>query len=387
MNKRVQRGCVALAMSAMVVLAACGDDKSADNNSASTSTVAAASSSTGSSTATSAAGTPESSVPDSSGATQPLPTGDAPATVTIAAGGTQAFLAYASHLAARGSNMFAPVEERFHTKIEFMDGGAGGDMIALLAGGKADGLLVGIGPHAAATTGGVKMTGVVQLLERGSLVLVGAKKYEQDRGTDISKYSDATWGYTSPGANSELISKLASGNAGLKWDNLTTIAFGQTSAGMEGVRTGRLDIVAVDTSTAGRMIDQGIGYLVWKDQPQVFGAYLAMADGFIEKYPELTQAIVDVYLEARKKVEAVGNDPQEILAMFPEEYRKALEPGLQYAWPITRPLLTADAEFTPARLDETVTFLTDHELLDPSRAEAFRASFTNKFVEASHVGK
>ena len=378
----MSRFAVCLAAGAMVLLSACGSD---EKESATTS--APTSASPASALPSSA---PQSSAPESTGSAASsspaaAPTGPAPSKVTIGAGGTQAFLAYASHLVARGQNLFAPVGQRFNTTFEFIDAGAGGDMIALVAGGTADGLLVGTGPHAAAIAGGVPITAVVPLLQNGALVLVGAKKYEQERGKDLSKYADATWGYTGPGSNSEIISQYAAKRAGLTWTDLKTIAFGQISAGMEGVRANRLDIVAVDTSTAGKMIEEGIGYLASNDQPEMYGAYLTLPTSFVEKYPELTQAIVDVYLEGRKMVKEVGDDAPALLALFPEEYRKALQPGLSAAWPITRPLLTGSSVFTPERMDVTVKFLLDNSLLKPDQEQAFRDSFTNKFVEASSI--
>ena len=369
---------LAAAMATMMVATACGDDAGDASNTSST----ARSSPTASSPAASspAANSAASSTPTSEG-----PVGEAPASVTIGAGGVQAFLLYAVHLVALGQDLFAPVEARFGTKIKSIDAGVGGDSIALISGGAADALLIDIGPQSAAIRGNVDMTGVIQICGNGAIVLVGAKSHEADWGTDMAKYANATWGYTSPGGSSEFTSIRAAEEAGLDWTKLKTVSFGATSAGAEGLKAKRLDVVAVDTSTAGRVIEDGSGYVAFNKPLPVIGSMVTFNSRFVEKYPELTQAIVDVYLEAYAKLRAVGSDADALLAMFPEEFRERLSPGLGAAWQLTAPLFQGNPGFTPDFIDNSVKFLYDHDLMTQEAEQRFRESFTNRFIDASSI--
>ncbi|MDV6271845.1 ABC transporter substrate-binding protein, partial [Rhodococcus globerulus] len=311
---------------------------------------------------------------------------DAPAKIIIAAGGTQAVAPWAQHLTARGQGLFDDVEKKFGIDIEFLDIDAGSS-IASLTSGNIDLLISSAPSFAAARAEGVDLTAVAELGSGQNIALVGSARHEAEFGNDLSKYANSTWGYTAPGSSSEVVAIGAAKTVGLNWDNLDKVAFGKLSAALPGLESGRLDLVSVDVGTAGVAVSDGAGYVVYNsntDAPKkVIGTMLITTPKFAENYPGLTQAIVDVYLEGMKRVQAHSDDPNTVLAQFPPEYQKLMANGFDHAWKLTEPGTKGDGIFTETAIDSTLQYLSSNGFFNEKDSATVKSGFDNSFVEAS----
>ncbi|MDV6271420.1 ABC transporter substrate-binding protein [Rhodococcus globerulus] len=316
--------------------------------------------------------------------------GGPPSKVIIAAGGSQAVAPWAAHLAARGQHFFEDVEKKFNVDIEFLDMDTG-STIPSLTSGTVDFLIAGVPAFATARSQGMEVVAITEVASGQNMALVGSAKHKEDFGTDLRAFADSAWGYTAPGSTSAIIASEAATAAGLDFANLNTVAFGKLSAAIPGLESNRLDIVSVDVGTAGVAISDGAGYLIYNAntdmKERTIGTALMSTSAFIEKNPELTQSIVDVYLRGMGLVQRNIDDASAVLASFPADYQKLMSKGFDQAWKLTAPGLGGDGRFTDSAIESTVGYLSGKDYFDISAGDEVKAGFDNRFVQASQVQK
>lgn len=325
---------------------------------------------------------------DSSGEESASATERAPASVTFA--GLAPNAAFAASYAARGTGAFDKVEEEFGTDIEFTELGTAQDAVNAMLGGSAQVSLAALNSYLIVEASGKDVVATFAPFIGGGGVLIGAKKYEESRGTDLSKYDGATFGYTSEGSGSQLLMKLAAENAGLSWDSLQHVAFGQPSAGLPLLDAGRIDVAAVDPSTAAQAIDNGQAYLILNlNDPDtagpVVGEQLGTVFGFNKSfttdYPELTKALVAALVEGLDAVKAVADDPDAVLALFPQDVQDKLGEGFARAWEFSAPGVTAsDGSMPEKAVQDTLSFGTSAGQLTPEQAAVVDDVVDNSFL-------
>lgn len=314
------------------------------------------------------------------------PGGDAPAVVKWGTTGIQGTSAWAVHLVAIGQGYFDEVEEEFGTTFEFSDVGTS-EALQLLDSGVVDVLGSAFATYATARVQGFDFTALVEAYERPNIAIVAGAKYEKDRGTDLAAFEDAKWGYVAPGSSTEAVARVAVTDAGMKWEDLETVAFGQLPAGVSSLESGRLDLVSVDVGSAGGLVASGSGYVVYNsnEEMETIGGGPIATSSFVDKYPELTQALVDAYLKAMNTLHEVAGDPDKVLALFPEKYRELMRDGFAEAWAITEPGQRTDGRFDEDQIEESIDFLVDYGYIDQADRGRLDGIWTNKLVDSSSV--
>jgi ABC-type nitrate/sulfonate/bicarbonate transport system substrate-binding protein len=267
----------------------------------------------------------------------------APATVNFGiAGGENAY--YAAHLAATQSGALTSALKSFSTSSKTTNFDSGPPLLAALASGDVSFMLLGASNVLGLNLKGQDVVGLATIAGGPQVVMVGAKKYESSRGTDVTAYDGAKWGFTAAGSQSAAADQAVVEAAGLDWSKQGQVAVGGVSAYTAALQSGQVDILAMDPLTAGKVIDQGIGYVVTNPQQaggdfpfQASGMTLIAKKDFVDKYPDLTKAIVKAEIDGLKQVQAVADDPAQVLKLMPAEFVTANSADWATSWPLEAP--------------------------------------------------
>ncbi|WP_433502976.1 ABC transporter substrate-binding protein [Pseudonocardia halophobica] len=315
----------------------------------------------------------------------------APPSVAIATSGTYITI-FAPLWAAKPD--LDKVAEKYGTKISFTPFGKGGDAQTALLGGSAQ---VNAGTSSSDTAEAAAkaqpLVAAANMFTGGGVVLVGAKKYEAERGTDIAKYGGGAWGYTAEGSSSMVASVAIAEHAGLSWADQKGVALGSVAAFEPALQSGRADIVAMDPTSAAKAIANGNGYPVLNtNDAKVFepvsgtilGNSIVVTDEFRNQYPEFTQAVVTAFISGLNKVKNV-TDPNAAYAMMPPEYQKAHPNDAQFAneWALCQPAFAiTDGSYSPQAIADTLktTELTPEQQQSPQ----IKGLFDNSYVDAAY---
>lgn len=326
----------------------------------------------------------------SSGSTTSSGSADAPSSISISVAG-QYLSIYGPLWAANAG--FDSVASKFHTKISFSSFGSGGDALTALLGGS-----VQMAAGASATQGmeavvqGKHLSYVANIFRGGGVVLVGAKKYEASRGTDVAKYKDATFGYTAEGSTSQVFSKAVVEHAGLTWSKVNHLALGSITAFEPGLASGRADIVAMDPDSAAKTVKDGVGYPVLNtnvaaDFTPIAGTILdnglIVTTSLKNKYPKLVQALVTAFVQGLLKVRDVRS-PTAALKVMPSAFQKAHSDPKLYAlsWGYSQPAFAQTDGSSPA----AAIAATEKAALDPDQRSkpGLTQFFDNSLVDVAY---
>ena len=316
---------------------------------------------------------------------------DAPSSITISAVGQ--YLSIFGSLWA-STEGFNSVAQRFHTKITYSVYGSGGDALTALLGGS-----VQIAAGASATQGlkaaaaGKDLSYVANIFRGGGIVLVGAKKYEASRGTDIAKYANATFGYTSEGSTSQVFSQALVQHAGLSWSNTKHLALGAITAFEPALATGRADIVAMDPDSAAKAVADGVGYPVLNTNVAASFAPVAgpildngliVTSSFRQQYPALVQALVTAFVQGLRKVQDVTS-PTAALTLMPSAFQQVHSDPKLFAlsWAFSQPAFAQTDGSSPAdAVSATEKLALSPDQLSKPQVKQF---FDNSLVNAAYM--
>jgi ABC-type nitrate/sulfonate/bicarbonate transport system substrate-binding protein len=297
---------------------------------------------------------------------------------------------------AEGMHAFDPVEKACHTTIKVVEYGNASGIINALVGGQADIASASALSFAKVEAQGEQMQIVFSAFIGGGAVLIGRKQYEASRGSDIAKYSGGTFGYPDPSGSCAFFTQAAAEHAGLNWASQKRVAFGSNSAAPATLSSGRADILCTDPSTAAAAVAAGSAYVVFNTNDQSaavpvlglqLGGVYGMTKSFVDKYPVLTQKLVDAFYKALKAIQAVASDPAKVLALYPEADQGPLSRGWNQSWPLVAPAITENDGSMPQKaIDDTLAFDQKVGLLGASQIAAIRAMFNNTFIEKAHQG-
>jgi ABC-type nitrate/sulfonate/bicarbonate transport system substrate-binding protein len=249
---------------------------------------------------------------------------------------------------ADGAGYFAAIDKQFHTQIKVLPLASPTAASAAFYGGNAQ-ILTGTVSHVTADVVQGRDIQSMFLNYTGlSVVMIGAEKYRQDRGSNFAAYKDSSWCYTTPGAATWVTAEAEATAAGLDWPKMNGIAVGSTSAYLPTMKAGRCDITAMDTGSAATAIAQGIGYLMDNPtepavQKKLFGGIqlgltVATSHSFMKNYPALTQAIITAFAKAQVQMQRDANDPAAIYSKLPSYFtsQNSLQ-SYKEQWALTSP--------------------------------------------------
>jgi NitT/TauT family transport system substrate-binding protein len=313
---------------------------------------------------------------------------DAPSSVTVAEIVPNA--AFAASYAAQGIGAFAAVDKKFNTNVKFIQLGTGQASVSAMLGGSAQVSVGALSSYLIVAGSGKKVETLFAPFIGGGGVLIGAKKYEASRGTDLSKFAGATFGYTREGSSSQLLMKLAAEKAGLNWSSLPHVAFGAPTAGLPLLEAGRVAVAAVDPTTAAVAIDSGDAYLILNlNDPttadpiigQQLGTVYGFNQSFITQYPALTKAIVAAFVQGLDAVKKDANDPAAVLKLFPPAIQTELSKGWAGSWALSKPgVMASDGSQTPQAVKDSVSFAQSAGLVSATQAATASSVVNNSFM-------
>lgn len=325
----------------------------------------------------------------SSGSSATATTGKAPSTVTFADISPSG--PFAAEYAARGSTgAFAAVEKQFNTKINFTTVATPQESANAMLGGTVDVSFAALQSYLIIQSSGKNVVATIAPFVGGGGVIIGAKKYEQSRGTDLSKYAGATFGYTKEGSASQLYMKSLVTKAGVDWASVKHVAFGSPTAGLPLLQAGRIDAAAVDPTTASKAIAAGTAYLIvnFNDATtagavgQQLGTVYGFNKTFTTQYPELTKALVQAMLTGLNAVKKVADDASAVLALFPSDIQAKLSNGWAGSWALSKPgVLASDGTMSDASVKATLAFTEANGLINATQAATATTVVDNEFVQ------
>jgi len=169
------------------------------------------------------------------------------------------------------------------------------------------------------------------------------------------------------------------------------IAFGGTAAALPLLQAGRVDLIATDPTTAIAAINAGVGYLVLNfNDPKTsiplvgyqVGTVYAFNQSFVDKYPEVTEAFVAALGQGLKAINAVGDNPAKVLALFPESIQKQLTDGWAAQWALVAPgIMGSDGVIPDEFIDDTIRFGVKTGQLTPAQSAGRNAVVDNSFIK------
>jgi ABC-type nitrate/sulfonate/bicarbonate transport system substrate-binding protein len=305
--------------------------------------------------------------------------------------------AFAARYAAMGIGAFDEVEEQFGTKITITEIASPRDSLVAMVEGQYDMSISSLVPFIKLAAAGKDLKVVFAPFIGGGGLVIGAKKWEEERGTDLSKFDGAQFGYTREGSASQLYFQLATERSGLVWEDQNKNAFGQTSAAIPLLEAGRVDLIATDPTTAARAIELSLGYVVLnyndlETSEPLIGKQIGVAYGFnqsfIDEYPEVTAAVVEALVKGLAAINEVGDDADAVLALFPEEIQAQLADGWATSWSLVAPgILGTDGSMPDDGVTDSVDFSLDAGKLTPEEAAIVDDVVDNSFVEQALANK
>ncbi|MER7003273.1 ABC transporter substrate-binding protein [Dactylosporangium sp. NPDC000555] len=242
---------------------------------------------------------------------------------------------------------FKDIEAKYKTKVSFEPFNKGSDALTALLGGSAQICNCGATTGLTAAIAGKEVRYIGNIFKGTGQVVVAAKKYEATHGSDVAKFANATFGYTSPGSGSQVAGQKVAEHFGLNWSATKQLALGSTTAYSPALAAGRVDIVVMDVPIAIKTVEDGVGYIVAdlsdpaKAAPligNIIGAGLVTTKKFMDEYPELTQDVINALVSGINRVKKTP-DPAAAYAALPAAYKKVNPDEKVFAkqWPYIYP--------------------------------------------------
>jgi ABC-type nitrate/sulfonate/bicarbonate transport system substrate-binding protein len=212
----------------------------------------------------------------------------------------------------------------------------------------------------------------------GGVVLVGAKKYQSSRGSDLSQYKGGNWAFTSVGSTTQITMKALSQKAGLNWDSdVKGLPLGADSAMIPAMRAGRIDIASLSPNGAAEAVNLGIGYVVANAMdPSVgkpawgnaVGTAVATTKGFADKYPAFTRDLTADINRAFEYVKTNADDPEKVYAAASPKFRSAIsKEDFVVAWQYAKLSYTGyDTQIGDTSVADTIKLAQVGGILGPS---------------------
>lgn len=315
----------------------------------------------------------------------------APDKVTFGTAGGQN-VAFASHFNAVSSGAIESALKQFDTKLGQQDYGSGQPLIAAVASGDVAFAVLPLDVVLALNLKNRGLVGLSVVSNGGSTVLVGASKYKDSRGTDLAKYDGAKWGYTREGSQTQIVAKIMATNAGLDWGHQQGLALGSTSALGPALSAGNVDLAAMDPVSAAAAVSDGTGYVIAnsEESSQLFplshsGTALVAQKSFVDKYPDLTQAVVKAEITGLLDVTGHIDDPAYILKQMSPDFRKVNGANWDIEWNLVKPAFAnVSGGFTEATLQDTVK-LTRIQFGVPEGKDLDTSAYINDYVKKAYA--
>ncbi len=246
-------------------------------------------------------------------------------------------LAVLPHDLAKGLGLFNKIEKERGVRFEFTPFTAGPDQTRSLSAGQLDMASSMYLEIAVPMALGEPLSNVLVFDNAGTSSILVATKYKaatlpelrQELGRPIRV------GVTALGAGTELLARSFLDNAGVSRNDYQIIPTGGVSAYFPSLAQGRVDVVQAGEPAAQKLADKKIGrfivdgwnrsaiYKLFGSDFQVNGVHVR--NEFIQKHPDIVQAVVDAQLEAMKFLRDNANNPDAVIKLLPKDLQEQLK--------------------------------------------------------------
>jgi ABC-type nitrate/sulfonate/bicarbonate transport system substrate-binding protein len=257
-------------------------------------------------------------------------TGPAPSTVRLGTAGGYS-LQFLPVYVAQGAGFYDEVATRFKTSMHYDVYGNGVQGEPAFLGGSDDFMAIGTTSWSPAVVQGKDQFSIFSEQYGLTIIMTAPVKHKDTKGTDLKKFDGGTWCQTGPVGTSNTTIQLAIKYAGLDPSKQNIVSVGSVSAFTPAMQAGRCDITSEDTNSAATQIAQNIGYVVGnyndpvasrKVAGDIVGIPLTTSNAFAQKYPELTQAIVNATLKGLLFIQQNIDNPSALYAKLPADMQK-----------------------------------------------------------------
>jgi ABC-type nitrate/sulfonate/bicarbonate transport system substrate-binding protein len=285
-------------------------------------------------------------------------TGPAPDTVRIGTAGGYS-LQFLPVYVAQGAGFYADVATRFKTSMKYDVYGNGVQGEPAFLGGSDDFMAIGTTSWSPAVVQGKDQVSIFSEQYGLTIIMTAPMQHKDTKGTDLKKFDGGTWCQTGPVGTSNTTIQLAIKYAGLDPSKQNIVSVGGVSAFTPALQAGRCDITSEDTNSAASQIAQNIGYVVAnyndpvasrKVAGDIIGIPLTTSNAFAERYPELTQAIVNATLKGLLFIQQNIDNPSALYAKLPAEMQKQVPADV-----FTQSFGLLSSSYTPANNSAQIT--------------------------------
>jgi ABC-type nitrate/sulfonate/bicarbonate transport system substrate-binding protein len=297
---------------------------------------------------------------------------EAPSTVTIAyITGNDAL----PDTIAQGNHYFDSVDRQFHTNVVFKTYDSPVPVIAGLISGQIQfGILTEQNGLSSAAQG-KPITDVVNLAQGFQGVVIGKASNKTSRGTGLAglkSYGHATVAVTALQSISVVAVSLLMKLAGIAPANLQFVATGVTGL-IPAVASGRADLAFVGTGPAAAAVAAGQTYnVVFSSGPLAYqaagfipGFGLQGLPSFIDKYPALTQAIVDAEMKGLAYLKQNVGNPAKVYDGLTAAYQASLPlSSFEAQWSLASGISTpVTGLLTQSEVDNNAKLIEQHHIV------------------------
>ena len=274
--------------------------------------------------------------------------------------------------------------------VEIQDFAGGARSLQALVGGSVD-VVTGAYEHTVRMQArGQDIRAVIEL-GRFPAIAVGVKKGRKWDGP--ADFKGMKVGVTAPGSSTNMLMNFVMAKAGLSPRDASYIGIGSVQSALAAIQKGEIDAIShlepvisflersgeinvvVDTRT-----EQGTRDLFGGSNP---AAVLYITKGFIDKNPNTTQALVNVFYKTLQWLKTAS--PEDIAATVPEEYLLGDKPLYLLAAGKSKPAYSLTGIIDPAVMKSTYDMLTkfDDEMkgANVDLAKTFDDRFAKKAAE------
>lgn len=317
--------------------------------------------------------------------------GDAPSSVKIGFSGNFG-LGNIPVLAALGLGYYDQVAQRFHTTISPEVFGGSSELQPALVSGSVQFGVESITGGLPEVTQGDKEVSILNQSVGLDGNLSGPVKYKS-RGTNLSAYANDTWCQISSTGVADAIARVGAALAHLDFNHLKVVTIGSSAAVVPSLVSGQCALVSGDVNSAALGADQGQTYIAgnYNDPAQSVkiagedvGNVVTTTPGFVQKYPQFTQALIDATVKGLLFVQAHSNNDQTLYAAMPTAYKQANSLGVfSQTWQLSGPGFTKSTsagEFSDQMASDTIWVGEALEGITPGKPISPASLVTNKYV-------
>lgn len=286
--------------------------------------------------------------------------------------------------------MFADIEAEYGTTIEVVPIPSGSNLVSSLAGGSTQfAVMPGVSTIASAQQG-MPVQPLMGAFVGPATFILGAQKYEQERGQDLTAYDGDRWAFSRIGSVGHLVAQEVAASEGLEWSNQQELPLGSGADAQAALSANKAEVLVTGGEPGIKAIQEGLGYLVMNTQADEslefaknINSIVNTTVKFEQEYPDLVQDMTTAMLDGYIKLRDAGS-ADAALALLPEDARTQVAGTWDMQWEMSRSGLSrASTGFTQEELAATIKLGQAGEAI--AAGDTDTSLFRNDFVSRAYT--